>query len=438
MSTTKQYYEIAGCRLCGSSSIETVLELTSTPPANNLITEDDLGRTPSCYPLKVCRCADCHHLQLRHIVNPKLLFSNYLYVSQTSPVMLQHLADQAEKLAARIKESGNNFVIEIGSNDGSLLRDFQRHGFSVLGVDPAQNIAAEAVAAGVPTVVEFFGEAVGSGLAAEHGRAGLVCANHCFAHIEDIHSVVEGVKHLLDDGAEFVFEVGYLLDVYQKTLFDTIYHEHLDYHHVEPLVGFFASHGMSLVHVERHDIQGGTLRGFARLGQVEPAASVGEFVAAERAAGIDRKETFLRFEASIKSLSNSLYRLLDDIKARGERVYGFGVPAKATTLMYHFAITKELVPVIVDDNPLKQGRYVAGLEIPVTAAQAIIDDKPEYVLILAWNFADSIIARNQSYLESGGTFIVPLPTLQLVDRNGTRPWTGTRFGKRRAEKTANC
>ena len=405
MGVGEQYYEIACCRLCGSSGIETVLELTPTPPANNLVTATDLGRAPSCYPLEVCRCADCHHLQLRHIVDPELLFSNYLYVSQTSPVMLRHLADQAENLAERMRKSGNKFVIEIGSNDGSLLRNFQHHGYSVLGVDPARNIAAQAVAAGVPTIVEFFGEAVGRRLAAEHGRAGLVCANHCFAHIEDIHSVVEGVKHLLDDGAEFVFEVGYLRDVYQNTLFDTIYHEHLDYHHVAPLVGFFAGHGMSLVHVERHPIQGGTLRGFACLGQVEPDLSVAEFIAAERAAGIDRKETFLGFEASINALSGKLNDLLGDIAARGERVYGFGVPAKATTLLYHFAITRELVPVIVDDNPLKLGRYVAGLEIPVTSAQAIIDDRPDYVLILAWNFSDSIIDRNQAYLESGGTFI---------------------------------
>jgi SAM-dependent methyltransferase len=426
MSASEQYYQIAGCRLCGSTAIETVLELTPTPPANNLITSEDLGQAPPCYPLELCRCADCHHLQLHHIVNPELLFSNYLYVSQTSPVMLRHLADQADALTERIEDFGNKFVIEIGSNDGSLLRNFQRHGYSVLGVDPARNIAAQAEAAGVPTVVDFFGEAVGRRLAAEHRRAGLVCANHCFAHIEDIHSVVEGVKHLLDDGAEFVFEVGYLLDVYQNTLFDTIYHEHLDYHHVEPLVGFFARHGMTLVHVERHEIQGGTLRGFARLGRVEPAPSVAEFIAAERAAGIDRKETFLRFEESIKQLSSDLNRLLGDIAARGERVYGFGVPAKATTLMYHFAITRELVPVIVDDNPLKQGRYVAGLEIPITSGQAISDDKPDYVLILAWNFADSIIARNRSFLDSGGTFIVPLPTLKLVDSSGTRPWRATR------------
>lgn len=423
MGAAEQYYEITCCRLCGSTGIETVLELTPTPPANNLVTTKDLGQTPACYPLEVCRCADCHHLQLRHIVNPELLFSNYLYVSQTSPVMMRHLADQAEILAERLRNSDNKFVVEIGSNDGTLLRYFQDHGFSVLGVDPAQNIATQAVAAGVPTVVEFFGDGVGSRLAAEHGRAGLVCANHCFAHIEDIHSVVDGVKHLLDDGAEFVFEVGYLLDVYQKTLFDTIYHEHLDYHHVEPLVGLFASHDMTLVHVERYEIQGGTLRGFARLGQVEPSPSVADFIAAEHAAGIDRKETFRRFEASINALSGNLTKLLGDIAARGQRVYGFGVPAKATTMMYHFGITRELVSAMVDDNPLKQGRSVAGLEIPITAAQSMYDEKPDYVLILAWNFAESIISRNQAYLETGGTFIVPLPTLQLIDSDGARPWT---------------
>lgn len=414
--------ELTECRLCGSEKLETVIGLTPTPPANNLVTKEELGRGLSCFPLEVCRCDNCCHLQLKYIVEPEILFSSYLYVSATSPVMLQHLTDQAESLAPKIQATGNHFVVEIGSNDGSLLRNFQRHGLKVLGVDPAKNIATRAVEAGIPTVAEFFDEAVGQRIAAEHGKAGLVCANHCFAHIDDIHSVVEGVKHLLDDGGEFMFEVGYLLDVFEKTLFDTIYHEHLDYHHVTPLIPFFESHGMSLVRVERHAIQGGALRAFVRSGKVDAEPSVAQLVAAECSAGIDKKVSFVRFEESVNSLACDLKQLLERIASNGGLVYGFGVPAKATTLLYHFGITKDLVPVLVDDNPLKQDRYVAGLEIPIASGKAIYDDKPDYVLVLAWNFAESIIARNEAYLDAGGTFIVPLPTLQLIDRNGVRPW----------------
>jgi hypothetical protein len=423
MAEKQQHHEIRSCRLCGSAELETILKLTPTPPANNLILKEDLERNFPVIPLEVGRCDNCYHLQLCHVVSPELLFSNYLYVSSTSPVMIDHLTRQADNLAAKIKGASNTFVVEIGSNDGTLLHNFQRHGFRVLGIDPAEKIATQAIASGVPTEVAFFNEDVAQRVAEKHGRAGLVCANHCFAHIDDIHSVVEGVKCLLDDSAEFVFEVGYLLDVYQNTLFDTIYHEHLDFHHVAPLVSFFESHGMTLVHVERHNIQGGALRGFVRLGKVAPCPSVAELLAVENEAGINRKETFKSFEKSINYLATNLKTLLTELTSRGKRVYGFGVPAKATTMMYHFGITNKLIPIIADDNPLKQGRYVAGLNIEITSRQAIYEDKPEYVLLLAWNFADSIIERNLEFLEAGGTFIVPIPTLQLIDKNGAHEWT---------------
>jgi SAM-dependent methyltransferase len=412
------------CRLCDKSVLDDIITLSPTPPANNLITKEQLGKQVERFPLVVCRCDACQHLQLRYIVDPKLMFSTYLYVSGTSPVMRQHLADQADQLAERTRNAKNKFVVEIGSNDGSLLQNFQRHGFRVLGIDPAKNVAEQANKAGVPTIADFFNESLGKKLSHEYGKAGLVCANHCFAHIDDLHSVVEGVKHLLDEGAEFVFEVGYLLDVYQKVLFDTIYHEHLDYHHVEPLVHFFDRHGMSLVRVERHNIQGGALRGFVRLGKVKADSSVGELIEGEHKAGLHRKETFVRYMESIQALSTNLRQLLESIAAKGARLYGFGVPAKATTLLYNFHVTKKDIPLIVDDNPMKHNRYIAGLEIPIVSPDVLHADKPEYCLILAWNFADSIMERNQSYMRDGGTFIVPLPVLKLVNKDGTKTWNG--------------
>jgi SAM-dependent methyltransferase len=422
MNQADCFREIHSCRLCGSSALEDVVRLTDTPPANNLITADELGRDVLRIPLTVCRCDDCTHVQLRHVVAPSLLFSNYLYTSKTSPVMRAHLAAQARALVARNAHNPNRFVVEVGSNDGTLLLNFREHGCSVLGVDPAANIVAEANAAGARTIAAFFNEETGQRLAAEHGKAGLVCANHCFAHIQDIDSVVRGVKHLLDDEAEFVFEVGYLLDVVENTLFDTIYHEHLDYHHVKPLVRFFRKHGMSLVRVERHAIQGGALRGFARLGNVPADDSVAELLALEDAAGINDRETFQRFEASIQELAANLKAVLEGITAKGGKVCGFGVPAKATTMLYHFGINSALVHAIADENPLKQGRIIAGLGIPIIAPEELGPLKPDVLLIFAWNFAENIMARYHAFLEGGGRFMVALPELKMFSLEGTETW----------------
>ncbi len=422
MTSGAIFREEHNCRLCGSAALSDVVRLTDTPPANNLITADHLGDPVVRIPLTVCRCDSCTHIQLRHTVDSSLLFSSYLYTSRTSQVMLDHLVAQAASLASRHQNSTNRFVVEFGSNDGSLLKNFIAQEFEVLGIDPASNIVQEANDAGVRTLAAFFKEETAVKVAEEYGKAGLICANHCFAHIACIDSVVRGVKHLLDDGGEFVFEVGYLFDVIQNTLFDTIYHEHLHYHHVKPLVSFFQNHGMSLVRVERHDIQGGALRGFVRKGNVPPDETVAGLLELEETAGLNEPGTFSRFSEKIQDLSRNLKDLLVNINSQGKTICGYGVPAKATTMLYHFGVNADLVPSIVDDNPLKQGRYIPGLNIAIVPPTDLEQLAPNYILIFAWNFADAIMAKHRWYLERGGRFIIALPELRIVSADGTQKW----------------
>ncbi len=400
------------CRLCDSGDFERVIALTPTPPANALVPESALAEQQTAYPLDVYRCASCGHLQLLDIVDPRILFSTYLYVSSTSPVMVNFLADQAKTMIDRLGLKPGDLVVEFGSNDGTLLRFFRDAGMRVVGIDPAANIAPDEP--GIEAIKGFFDERTAAEVRERFGPAALVCAYNVCAHIDDLQGVARGVKALIGDNGHFVFQVGYLLDVYQKTLFDTIYHEHVDFHHVEPLRGFFDRHGMSLLHAERSDIQGGALIGYVGGAGKTADATVDGLITLERAAGLDRAETFRQYSKKIDVRKNELMSVLQGLKARGKSIAGYGAPAKATTLMHHFALDRALIDYIVDDNPLKQGMYTPGLHVPVVATTEIYRRKPDYVLVLAWNFAESIIARHRDYAGSNGRFITPLPDLQIL------------------------
>lgn len=400
------------CRLCNASNLERVIALTPTPPANALIPRETVSTVETVYPLDVYRCVDCGHLQLLDIVDPKVLFSSYVYVSSTSPVMVSFLADQASTIVARLGLKPGDLVVEIGSNDGTLLRFFRDAGMRVVGIDPAVNIAPDEP--GINVVKDFFGLNVARQLAADFGPAAVVCAYNVCAHIDDLQEVVDGVHTLIGDTGHFVFEVGYLLDVYQKTLFDTIYHEHVDFHHVEPLRGFFQRHGMKLLHVERSEIQGGALIGYVGSPREDGDGTVEALIEAEHEAGLDKAETFRRYAQKINVRRDELISLLVGLKAREKRIAGYGAPAKATTLMHHFKLDGSIIDYIVDDNPLKQGMFTPGYHVPVVPTSELYRQRPDYLVVLSWNFADSIVAKHRSYADGAGRFIVPLPDLRVV------------------------
>lgn len=403
------------CRLCGGSRLSLVLELAPTPPANAFVPAAEKDGTQETFPLDVFFCEDCAHVQLLDVVDPRVLFENYVYVSGTSPVFVRHFAAYADDVIARFAPPAGGLILDIGSNDGTLLRQFKDRGFRVLGVDPAKDIARQATESGVETFAGFFTADLAGSIRADRGPAAVITANNVFAHADDLAGIVRGIRGLLAEDGVFVFEVSYLVDVYEKTLFDTIYHEHVAYHSVKPLVHFLAENGLELIQALRVDSHGGSLRGVAQLagGPRSVDASVADLIALEEGLGLHRAETLKGFGAKIDRVRDELNGLLKRLKAEGKSVAAFGAPAKATTLMYHFGIGPEIIDFIVDDSPLKQGLFSPGMHIPVLPSQAIYDRKPDYVVILAWNFAAPIMDKHAAYRQGGGRFIVPLPTVEV-------------------------
>ncbi len=403
------------CRLCGGRALTRVLSLAPTPPANAFVPREALNKPQARFPLDVFFCESCGHVQLLDVVDPRVLFENYVYVSGTSPVFVRHFEDYARAVIERFHPAAGGLALDIGSNDGTLLEFFQKAGMTVLGVDPARAIAAAATARGIETWPDFFGPELATRIRAERGAAAVITANNVFAHIDDLGGVAEGVRDLLSPDGVFVFEVSYLVDVYEKTLFDTIYHEHLAYHSVAPLKRFFAAHGMDLFAAERVSSHGGSLRGFAQLKGGPRAAdgSVDDLIALERKLGLDKAETLAAFGRKIDAVGGSLRALLGEMKKRGKRIAGFGAPAKATTLMVHFGLGPDTIEFIVDDSPLKQGLFSPGLHVPVLPSAAIYERRPDYLLILAWNFARPIMDKHARFAAEGGHFIVPLPSVEV-------------------------
>ncbi len=407
----------ATCRLCGARDLALVLQLTPTPPANAFVPASALGTPQEVFPLDVFFCRSCGHVQLLDVVDPRILFENYVYVSGTSPAFVAHFQRYAADMIALLGLKPGDLVVDIGSNDGTLLRFFKEAGMRVLGVDPAKQIAAEATAAGLPTIADFFTPELAARIAAEHGAASLITANNMFAHADALDRITDGIAGLLKPGGAFVFEVSYLVDVFQKTLFDTIYHEHVAYHTVKPLIPFFRRHGLEMTDAIRVPSHGGSLRGIARkpAGGVTPAAneSLRAAVAAEEVLGLDREATLAQFGRQIDQLKQDLVSLLRRLKAEGKSIAGFGAPAKATTLMYHFGLGPDIVDFIIDDSPLKQHLFTPGLHVPVLPASVLAERKPDYLVLLAWNFAKPIMDKNPDYRAAGGHFIVPVPRVEV-------------------------
>ena len=363
------------------------------------------------YPLDLYRCRECSHIQLLDIIDPKILFSHYVYVSSTSPVMVSYLKNQATVIIKKAGLSPGDLVVEFGSNDGTLLRFFKEAGMRVIGVDPAANVTPNMD--DVPTITDFFSVEVARDIRQQHGPAKAVCAYNVCAHIDDLQGIIDGVGTLLAEDGLFVFEVGYLYDVYRKSLFDTIYHEHVDYHRVEPLQKFFASNGLTLIHAEQSDIQGGALVGYVASGHKISDPSVADLIALEQKLNLHKAETYACWGQAIQCRGKELTILLNGLKSSGKSIAAYGAPAKATTLMYHFGLDAGSIDYIVDDNPIKQDMYTPGLHIPVLEASVLYERKPDYVLILAWNFAAPIIAKHHNYAGNKSRFITPLPNLRV-------------------------
>ena len=407
------------CRLCGATDFELVLPILPSAIGDAFVSKEQLGEVQDLYPLDTYICLECGHVQNLDVVDPEILFRNYTYRTSASMGLVEHFKRYALNVVSDLDLAANSLVVELGSNDGSLLKAFQALGMRVLGVDPAEAVAALATAEGVPTIPEFFATSVAQRILASNGSAKLICANNVFAHIDNIGDIVRGIRLLIAADGVFVFEVSYLPDMIDNFVFDTIYHEHLSHHALTPLERFLNSLDMSLFDVQRVATKGGSIRGFAQAmstGTHEKTCRYRQMVDEEKRRGISRPEIYRKFYQDIETRKQAVIAYVDQSIGKGKKIAAYGASTTTTTLLYHFELQSRVM-FIVDDNPLKYTTFSPGAHIPVYPSSELYESLPDVVIILAWQYADAIIRRHQEYCEKGGKFLIPLPTMQIVSKN---------------------
>lgn len=403
------------CRLCGSSSTIDVWDFGATAPANAYINP----KNPSIneeFPLKVFLCINCSSVQLRDTVSPEKLFKNYKYASSTIPSLVKHFSKMAFDIREAIPQKSNFKALEIGSNDGVLLRQLKAAGFSVLGVEPSDNLAELANKEGLPTEASFFDASTAKRIRASHGEFDVVVSNNCFAHIDNIKSVVEGINTVLSDNGFFVFENAYLADTVNGLYFDQVYSEHLFYHSVKPLKAFFDKYDLEIFKVERVNIQGGSIRVFVKkLGNsnYKIDKSVQEFISYENNLGLSDTSIYNSFFNKLINNKNELLKFINTETKKGKTFSAYGAAAKFTTFSSFFGLDS-VIKYVVDDSPLKHGLLTPHSLTPIINRNEFMANPTDYCIITAWNFADNIVKNNTEFTLKGGKFINPLPSLQIL------------------------
>ncbi len=396
-----------------------VLSLGETPLANSLPLIQAEGAATKDepelrYPLSLVFCEGCTLLQITETVPPEILFRDYRYFSSFSDTMLRHAKDIADRMATELSLGKNSLAAEIASNDGYLLKNYVARGIPVLGIEPALNIAKVAEENGVRTVADFFGRELAAQLAAKGKRAHVLHANNVMAHVPDINGVVAGVTAFLAPDGVFVTESPYAKQMLDHTEFDTIYHEHLFYYSLTAQSALFERHGLYVANVEELPIHGGSIRTFVRhKGSGSQGARVKELLAREEAWGVRTLAAYMPFRDRVAALKNSLTELIANLKADGKTIAAYGAAAKGSTLLNTFGIGRESLDFVVDRSVHKQGRTMPGVKIPILPAEALLERKPDYTLLLTWNFADEILAQQTAYRDAGGKFIVPIPEVTI-------------------------
>jgi hypothetical protein len=407
----------AACRICGTALRYTFVDLGMSPLCENYLRQDELNQAEAFYPLHVFVCEQCFLVQLQEYVRPEAIFTEYAYFSSYSETWLKHARQYTGQVVERFGLDAKSLVVELASNDGYLLRNFVALGIPVLGVEPAANVAAVAIRDGVPTRVSFFGCELARQLVAESGRASLIVANNVLAQVPDLNDFVAGIQLLLETDGVVTVEFPHLLNLMRENQFDTIYHEHFSYFSFMTVESLFAAHGLLVFDVEEIPTHGGSLRvyGCQRDGASQRVtARVGELRAREINEGLTQIQSYVRFGEQARQTKWKLLDFLIAAKRDGKSIAGYGAPGKGNTLLNYCGIRTDFLDYTVDRNPYKHGKFTPGTHIPIFEPGKILETKPNYVLILPWNFKDEIVDQMATIRTWGGQFVVPIPEVSVL------------------------
>lgn len=410
------FIQIKLCRICHSPKLIEFFSLGVMPPPNLFPKNHPRNlKRESFYPLDVCLCQNCGLVQLKHTVNPNIMFKDYIYVTSGSKTMVNHFEGLAKDIMGRIKTSSEPLIVDIGSNDGTLLEQFLKYKVKALGVDPAKNLAKLAKSKGIETIASYFNQITSQKIKSKFGKAKVITATNVLAHVGNLHDFLEAVENLLDTDGIFVAEFPYLIDLLDKNAIDTIYHEHLSYFSIKPLLLLFGMHNLEIFDVERLNVHGGSIRLLVSHRQkTDKHNGVNKLLKLEESFGLNKPETYHNFAKKAYSKRQKLTNFLNSLKSKNCRIVGYGAAAKGNVLLNFTNIGKETIEYIVDSTPQKQGRLTPGTHIPIFPEAKLLEDMPDYTLILAWNFADEILKKNSQYRKQGGKFILTVPDIKIV------------------------
>jgi len=407
---------VVACRMCRSNNLYKFLDLDFTPPADQFRRKEQMKEQEIYYPLEVYMCDDCGLAQLTYVVSPEILYRNdYPYESSTTKTGHAHWKSFAKEVVGKFGLGKDDLVVDIGSNVGVLLEAFKDNGVTVQGVDPAANIVMLAQKRGLDTICDFFNSESVDRILSEKGRASVITGTNVFAHIDDLPMLMSNIKRLLKKKGVFIFEAPYLVNLIKKIEYDTIYHEHLSYLSVKPLINFFAQHGMEVIDILLVDIHGGSFRVYISEKGIYPVADiVNRLLEEENTMGLYTHATLDKFSAEVKKNREELTWLLHSLKREGKSIVGVSAPAKGMTLLNYCRIGNDWLDVVTEKSKLKIGRYTPGMHIPVVSDDYLLEKQPDYALLLAWNFAEEIMKNLDEFRKRGGKFIIPIPMPKII------------------------